>query len=207
MTTFIETPRFPEQIGYNFIGGAGYNTTVIVVNSGFEQRNVNWSESRCKYDIQNGLLKYSDVQALVSFFRSVKGKGFGFRFKDWQDFTAIAANGALGTGVADGTSTAYQMNKLYITGSLNESRIISKPVSTTIIVYKNGIPLIEGTNYTINYATGIVTFMSTPSFGDLLNWAGQFDVPVRFDTDDLTGQYDGSGLWLVQKLPIIEIRI
>ncbi len=205
--SFLETPRFPEQISYYAIGGSGYNTTVTIINSGFEQRNINWTESRCQYNIQNGNLSYAQVQTIVTFFRCVKGKGYGFRFKDWQDFTADITNGTLGTGIADGTSVDYQMNKVYVAGAFNEVRVIAKPISGTILIYANGVLQVEGTDYTLDYTTGIVTFMSPPTMDYSLTWAGEFDVPVRFDVDAIPGQFDGTGLWIVQALPLIEIRV
>ncbi len=41
---FIET-RFPDDISYGAAGGPGYQTDVVTVNSGAEQRNAAWQDA------------------------------------------------------------------------------------------------------------------------------------------------------------------
>jgi len=205
--SFLETPRFPDQVAFWAVGGAGYNTTIIVVNSGYEQRNINWSQALAKYDISEGMRTLSDVAATIAFFRSVKGKAHGFRFKDFQDYQVTTANGILGEGVGNSTAT-YQMKKVYAAGALNEHRIITKPVAATVNVYKNAVLQVLNTDYTFSATTGIVTFLgSPPTNSDTLTWAGEFDVPVRFDIDEMRGTPNDGGLWTWETIPIVEIRV
>ena len=35
--------RFPTRVSYGAIGGPRFSTTVQILNSGFEQRNINWA--------------------------------------------------------------------------------------------------------------------------------------------------------------------
>lgn len=205
--SFLETPRFPDAVAFWAVGGAGYNTTVIVVNSGYEQRNINWSQARAKYDISEGMRTLMDVAATISFFRAVKGKAHGFRFKDFQDYQVTTANGILGDGVGDGTDE-YQMKKVYTAGALGEERIISKPVASTVNVYVNGVLQVLNTDYTFDATTGLVTFLGTPPDNtDTLTWAGEFDVPCRFDIDEMRGTPNDGGLWTWETIPIVEIRV
>lgn len=68
------------------------------------------------------------------------------------------------------------------------------------------------TAHTLDTATGIVTIVSAPSAANV-TWAGEFDVPMRFDTDKLDGrivtrQADGGGLlheW--DSIPVIEVPV
>lgn len=177
--TFIESPRFPDSIATWAKGGAGYNTTVVIVNSGYEQRNINWSQARAQYNIaqawrtlqasgQTSFLGYDFIQ----FFNNVQGMGVGFRFKDFNDYEVLTTNGVLGlpqsggstviTGIANGNQI-YQLYKNYFYGSNTFSRIIPKPVASSPIpvIYNNGTPLVLGTNYTIDTTTGLVTLIAT----------------------------------------------
>ena len=104
--------------------------------------------------------------------------------------------GILGTGVGTGV-TSYQMNKKYTSGANTFSRKISKPVSGTCIIYKNAVAqtLVVGVpgagQVSIDYTTGIVTWGTAPGGGDAITWAGEFDVPVRFDSDWLSATRRG----------------
>ncbi len=78
---FIETPRFPENISRGASGGPGYQTDVVVVSSGHEKRNITWPLGRARYDVAHGVRTQAQMDALIAFFRSIKGKGDDFRFK------------------------------------------------------------------------------------------------------------------------------
>jgi uncharacterized protein (TIGR02217 family) len=52
-----------------------------------------------------------------------------------------------------------------------------------------------------------VTFYGTaPTVSDTLSWTGEFDVPVRFDTDTFSASYDDLNASSVS-LPVVEIRL
>ena len=41
---------------------------------------------------------------------------------------------------------------------------------------------------------------------DTLAWSGQFDVPMRFDTDQLVGQIIAPNLYSWSSIPLVEVR-
>lgn len=188
---FIET-RFPADISYGASGGAGFRTDVVPVNSGFEQRNAAWQDSRCAYDVAHGLKTQAQLDALIAFFRVMKGRANGFRFKDWADFEVATGEGIFSTI----DSTHFQMVKRYSTAGNNHDRDITKPVNGTIVV-------IGGTGVTIDYTTGIVTVSS----GTPTAWTGEFDVPVRFDTDQMKISIENVGAYTWGSIPIVEVRV
>jgi hypothetical protein len=57
-----------------------------------------------------------------------------------------------------------------------------------------------------------VTFSVVAGGGDTVRWAGQFDVPVRFDTDEFRTRFDvlrvsdGEAMHWLMSLPIVEMR-
>jgi uncharacterized protein (TIGR02217 family) len=50
MSGFHEV-RFPDNIAYGATGGPEFATTVVVTGAGHEQRNVNWTEARGRWDV------------------------------------------------------------------------------------------------------------------------------------------------------------
>lgn len=284
--SFIETPRFPEDISFGMQSGPTYNTDIVVVSSGAESRNANWTAARWKGDVSYGVRTQTQLDTLIAYFRAMKGRAHGFRIKDWSDYLVTTANGLLGAGVGTGNPT-YQLNRVYTTGSLSESRVIKKPVTSTIKIFKAAVEQTLTTHYTLDSTTGIVTFVATssksitgitqanpgvvtatahgftngqdvyisgvggmtqvnnltftvagatantfqlsgvdttsytaytsggtaalyPQSGDALTWSGEFDIPVRFDTDEMrysiVSKHADDLVMSWQGVPVIETR-
>jgi len=198
---FIEV-RFPTAIAYGSAGGPEYSTDIVITQSGYEQRNANWSQARARYNVAHGVKTQAQLDTLIAFFRARKGRADGFRFKDWTDYQVTAQ--LIATG--DGTTTVFQLVKSYLSGGVTESRIVSKPVSGTVNLYLNGT-LQAGSAYTLDITTGLVTFHTAPAGSVAVSADFQFDVPVRFDTDRLSATIDsyGSNSW--HDIPLVEVRV
>jgi len=194
--SFIETPRFPETISYGATGGPTWSTDVVMTNGGNEYRNQTWSQSLCRYDVAHAARRATDYVTLVAFYRAMAGRLHGFRYKDWGDYAVTSAQGAFVLL----TATTFQMYRAYTAGSLTDLRKIVKPVTGTVAVTGGASP-------SVDYTTGIVTVAS----GTPTAWSGQFDVPCRFDIDQMQGEIigpDGSALimgW--HSIPIVELRL
>ena len=81
--------------------------------------------------------------------RARRGKAYGFRFKDWTDYKATGQ--LLGTG--DGAIKAFQLVKRYPSGSIIEVRTITKPVTSTVRAYKDGVEQLAG--WSVDVTTGL----------------------------------------------------
>lgn len=198
---FVEV-RFPTDIAYGSAGGPEYSTDVVVLQSGYEQRNSNWSQARVRYNVAYGVKTPAQLQSLIGFFRARKGRADGFRFKDWTDYQATAQS--LGTG--DGTQTQFQLVKNYASGSVTETRLVTKPVNGTVSLYLNGVLQSSGA-YSVNYTTGLVTFTAAPGSGVAVTADFEFDIPVRFDTDRLSAVLETYGAQSAEDIPLVEIRV
>ena len=203
--SFIESPRFPDVIAFTAVGGPGFSTNIITLASGYESRNINWTSSRYGYDLAIPVRSQVEVDVINAFFRNAKGKARGFRFKDYSDFEAVDSS------VVSITSKTFQLQKVYTSGTETNNRIITKPVADTIQIYV-GTTLVESgfsPGYTLDEETGIITFEDEP--GGTVTWTGEFDVPVRFDTDLLQWRVVDRGsdglLYQIEQLPLVEIRI
>lgn len=100
---------FPETISYGSSGGPKFKTTIFTADSGYEQRNVDWRDVRCEYDVAHGIKSREQMDELFAFFMARRGRAYGFRFKDWSDFQIKQQ--VIGEG--DGTTTEFQIVKTY----------------------------------------------------------------------------------------------
>lgn len=197
--SFLETPRFPETVSFGFTGGPGFQTDVVIVDSGREFRTQNWSQARRTYEASYAARLPAAYRPLQAFFHTAAGKANGFRVKDWSDFQDSDAGGAAVLGIID--ATHFQLYKRYTAGAATYDRIIQKPVSGKVTITGTGA-------YTLDTTTGIVT---KTSGADPTGWTGEFDVPCRFDTDEMKiDVMDRAGTDLIigwSSIPIIEIRV
>lgn len=201
---FYETPRFPEKISYGAVGGPGFSTEVVTVESGREKRNARWTFPQHRWDVSHAVRTQAELDALRAFFLAMNGKLHGWRFKDWSDYAALITEGVC-TGI---TSTTFQLVKRYTNGAVSKARNITKPIASGFVLKNSGVTLVLTTDYTLNTVTGIVTTV-TPKTAANLTWSGEFDVPMRFDTDEFQAEIvdrsQGTLLYALSSVPIVEI--
>ena len=68
--SFIESPRFPDKLGYGASGGPQFRTTIIELGSGFEQRNGDWSVERRRYDLIHTAKTREDFDELLAYYQA-----------------------------------------------------------------------------------------------------------------------------------------
>jgi len=193
---------FPTDIAYGSSGGPEYSTDIVITHGGYEQRNINWAQARAKYNVAHGIKTQAQLDILIAFFRARKGRANGFRFKDWSDYKATGQT--IGTG--NGTNKVFQLIKTYESGSVYETRIINKPVSGSVLVYKNSVLQSESA-YSLDTSNGVITFIAAPANNVVITADFEFDVPVRFDTDRLSAILDSYGVTSWNDIPLVEIKI
>ncbi|WP_347268129.1 DUF2460 domain-containing protein [Paracoccus sp. (in: a-proteobacteria)] len=201
--------RFPDDISRGARGGPERRTQVVELASGEEERNASWANSRRRYDVSYGVRRADDLAAVVAFFEARGGRLHGFRFKDWSDYKSCAPSGTpapvdqqIGSG--DGTATAFPLVKRYLSGAQSWTRAITKPVAGTVRVALNGVEQLSG--WSVDTATGIVSFEAAPIAGVVIRAGFAFDVPVRFDSDALDVTLDIERLGSITSIPLLEIR-
>jgi uncharacterized protein (TIGR02217 family) len=199
MSGFHEV-QFPSDISYGSSGGPEFSTDVVITHSGHEQRNANWSEVRAVYNVSHAIKTKTQLDSLIAFFRARQGRAYGFRFKDWSDYSAKAQK--IGTG--NGVLTQFQLVKEYVSSATIISRNIKKPVAGTLKIFLKGVEKTSGVS--LDSATGIVTLTPAPASGVIITADFEFDVPVRFDTDRLSASLDNYGVNSWNNIPIVEVR-
>jgi len=203
--------RFPVSLSLGSGGGPERRTEIVTLASGHEERNALWSESRRRYDAGLGMRGADDIAALIAFFEARNGRLHGFRWKDWSDYRSglpsvapSASDQLLGTG--DGARTAFALVKRYVSGAQEHVRAIVKPVAGSVRVAVDGVERAEGAEWSVDAATGVVTFVAPPGPGAAVTAGFDFDVPVRFDTDLLDISVSGFAAGEVPSVPVVEIR-
>lgn len=203
--SFLETPVFPSCVAYGARGGPKFLTNVVVLASGREQRNVVWSKVRAEYDVAHSMRTAVQMDELRDFFYAVQGRAFGFRFKDYTDYSCTLAQGIIED---DGASPSeLKLFKRYAKGAWSFDRRIYKPVPGSVVCYLNGSPM---PSWSVDYTTGTVTNTESGSPtrmpGDVLRWTGEFDVPVRFDTDRFEVSIDELDAYSWNPIKLVELR-
>jgi len=128
--------RFPTDISRGAQGGPERRTDVVVLGSGFEERNARWADSRRSYNAGYGIKSLDDLNAVIAFFEERRGRLYGFRWRDHVDWKSCLPGGdvapldqVIGTG--DGERVAFQLSKTYGGAYAPWQRTISKPVAVT----------------------------------------------------------------------------
>ena len=206
--------RFPTSISRGAHGGPERRTDVVVLGSGFEERNARWAHSRRSFNAGYGIKSVDDLHAIIAFFEERRGRLHGFRWRDHSDWKSCAPDAApnaldqwLGTG--DGTRALFQISKRY--GALHSpyDRPVGKPVAGTVLVAVAGVLRTSGVDFDLDVATGRITFRAghIPLSGAAITAGFEFDVPVRFDTDKLEINLSGFRHGAIPAIPVIEIRL
>ena len=205
--------QFPTNIALGSSGGPERRTEIVTLGSGHEQRNARWQNSRRRYDAGYGVKNLDDLYAIIAFFEERRGALFGFRFKDPLDWKScppmqVPASNDQIIGTGDGSTALYQLVKTFGSGASSYARPIIKPVSGSLTIAVDGSAQFETTDYTIDHATGEITFQpgSIPTTGTSISAGYLFDVPVRFATDELRINLAAFEAGNIPSIPLVEIK-
>lgn len=182
-TPFFDDVVFPLHVSRGSFGGPDWPAEIVELSSGAEERNSTIAQPLRRYEAKYGVRFKHEIHEILSLYYACRGRLTGFRMRDWSDYRSGPSNQAptandqaLGTG--DGISKAFQLTKRYAFAGHVFDRPIRKPEASTILVAIDGVPSVT---WTLDAATGIVTFATAPLLGEAITWGGQFHVPVRFD--------------------------
>jgi uncharacterized protein (TIGR02217 family) len=212
MTAFHEI-LFPLDIALNSAGGPERRTEVVLLGSGREERNARWAHSRRRYDAGYGVKTLEALSAVVAFFEERRGRLHGFRWRDRLDHSSASPGVAVSPfdqaiGEGDGEQDTFALAKSYGGVYAPYARPIAKPVAGSVRVAVAGLEAEEGTDFTCDGTTGVVTFLPghVPPEAAAVTAGFLFDVPVRFDTDYLEVDLAAFTAGAIPKIPLLEIK-
>lgn len=186
----IHNIRLPVWIEVGSRGGAGFQTTRQVYDSGVESRNQDWVNQKAKYNISYGVSNKENWSEVREFFYGRRGMAFGFLFLDWLDHDIT--NGLIGLG--DGANDTFLLIKYYEeTGPNPYLRPITRPIDpnsalalpdTVFDVFIDDI-LVDPADYTMDFDTGSLVFDTAPLLNEVVRVTCHFFVPCAFGVDEL----------------------
>ncbi|MCO5156917.1 MAG: DUF2460 domain-containing protein [Aquamicrobium sp.] len=205
--------RFPTSISFGATGGPERRVEIVALTSGREKRNLRFAHSRRHFDAGTGVRSLADLHEIVAFFEARRGSYHGFRFRDPFDMKSCAPDAApapddqaLGTG--DGARADFQLVKRYGEGGDAYERPIRKPVAGTVRVAVDGVERAAPAQFSVDHATGIVTFApgAVPAPGALVSAGFAFDIAARFDTERIAISLSAFKAGQIPSIPVIEIE-
>ncbi|WP_112663098.1 DUF2460 domain-containing protein [Microvirga flavescens] len=210
MASDFHEVRFPLDVSLGSRGGPVRRTDIVTLASGREHRNSRWANSRRRYDAGLGVRSIDALHAVIAFFEERRGRLIGFRFRDRTDWRSgppskepTPLDQRIGTG--DGATVTFQLVKTYGSSFSPYQRPIAKPVGGSVRVAVNGVEQLVGSAFNSDPTTGLVTFTSAPAAGAVITAGFNFDVPVRFDTDELEIDLSAFEAGAIPQIPLIEI--
>lgn len=193
--SFIEQ-RLLEKAAEGTQGGPTWATRQVALSNGMVRRNASRSRPLYRYVILFNNLLDDDHAEVLAAFNATRGGAYGFRLRDPREHSAVDVAFATGTGALQ----TAQLVLTYSWGSEQVVRPIRKPVAG-VVIKANGVVLPDAS---VDTTTGIATF--TAPAGETVTWSGEFDVPVRFETDQLAWDYAraAQGFVLSADIPLVE---
>lgn len=198
---------FPYDISFNSIGATRFQTDVVMVDSGHDQRQSRWSQPLMEYDVAYGVRTMEHLHGLIAFFRAMQGRKHAFLYHDHMDYTSTLAIGYEARrapptsptdqqlGVGNETIKVFQLVKHYPTpeGSAVSTRPIYKPKGGTVRVAIDGNLV---SHYTLDLNTGKITFdpriIRTGLTGMAMNevMSGENPIPNRWRISGAAGIFN-----------------
>lgn len=169
MTTAFDDVRLPPDIEQGALIGPSFQTTIVPLSGGAEQRNADWQQEKLVADISYGIMAKDDARdvsnsfaAVMRFYRARMGRWRSFRFRDWSDYQIFE-------------EPLVMLNPHYALLTITYEgykRIITRPILDTIQIA--GDPQFEVLD------GGLIHFPNAQADTTI---TCEFDVPMRFDTD------------------------
>jgi uncharacterized protein (TIGR02217 family) len=170
--------------GYGWAGGPNFKTLIDVLQNGDEYRNAEWAEVRHSYSAPFLNIRKEAYREIKRMFLACRGMAYAFRFRDELDFEADDEIFAVG----DGTQDTFQLAKISVVDGVEYVRnVYAIRIGTTPVITINDTPT---TAFLFNDRTGELEFDTPPANGAVLRWSGEFDIWVRFATDDVNFSLD-----------------
>ncbi|MGB0749049.1 MAG: phage distal tail protein, Rcc01695 family [Magnetospiraceae bacterium] len=211
----------PDNLARGSSGEELFAVDDVTVDSGAEQRISRWQHPRRAFDVGYAVQTMEQLQTLAAFWKVVRGKEYSFRFKDWSDYHSADWAGQVRNpitkddqqiGIGDGTTPDFQLTKIYTYpetfggGTQSYTRLITKPRHGSVLIAVDGVLQTETTDYAVDHATGVVTFVTAPAAAAVVSAGYEFDVQCRFDIDGFPLEHQFHAGGDASSIRIVEVR-
>ena len=206
MIPFAET-RFPVDVALGASGGPQRDTRIVRLASGREHRNQRRAHPVRRYEAGYGVTDLDALHAVLAFYEARRGPLIGFRFRDPLDWKSCAPNEEITAldqeiGQGDGEAVGFTLAKRYGGPADGYLRPITRPVAGTVRVAVDGV---EVQPVSVDTTTGRIELPTPPAVGTAVTAGFQFDVPVRFESDQLTINVTTFQAGEIPSIPLVEV--
>ena len=219
----------PRDIAYGSVSGPEAHADVVTTTSGFRHTNNLWDQYLRRLTISFNARTPINAGIILAVFEA-GGIVDTFNQRDHGDWNttdgdmrlrADAGEGAITkddqpmqntvdlTEVGDASTTTFQLTKKRTKNTATHLRLIKKPQATSPVplVALDGVLKATPADYSIDFTTGICTFVAAPGGGVVPTWGGSFFIPVafidsRFNQHILTGD-----IHQALNLELTEVRV
>jgi uncharacterized protein (TIGR02217 family) len=185
----------PDFIAIHLKGGPNFATSIASSMSGREIRISDREYSIQRYNLSGARLSFEQFNIFNCFFRNRKGKNYSFRAKDYADFQLnnqmLRNQGA--------TTRHVEIFKIYEDNIGGYFRRITTLCPSTIML---NIAVQD-----IDYINGIITLNRPLAPEENLIINAEFDVAVRFCSDEFKYSFCQDGSVLIDELELQEVII
>lgn len=201
MTGFHDV-NFPSRLKFNVSGGPEMRVDVTRLSSGHERRNKRWSAPLRRYLISVGQRPLDEIQVLTAFFEARSGPLYGFRFRDPFEHSTATLNQNVSAndveiGIGDGVAT--EMNLI-----LGNGRQVTHPIEESLRVAIDGVEI--STGFSFDHSSKKLSFDQAPASGETISAGFQFDVPVRFENEQLVATRTVNNAGEIADITLLELR-
>lgn len=214
MAIIVDEVRLPEDIERGASVGPMFQTSIVALSSGKEDANQDWQEDLIVADIAWGMMPDEDAsnediengfKRIFEFFVLRRGRHRGFLFRNPLD--SEGTNQVMRPNLA--VPRTFQLSKTWQDAATSYSKRITRPVDASIVVFYNGtaIPRNGGNGVPAwqHVGKGVIQFAADVPAG-VYTASFTYDVPMRFETDNLRIVLESLKAGEVPEITIQQIR-
>jgi uncharacterized protein (TIGR02217 family) len=173
----VDAVTLTDKWALNAKMGPVFQTTIVPLSGGYEDRNQDWSEALWRYEIELVNRPLSEIQTFINVFAGRRGAARSFLLVDPIYNSLTDEN--IGTG--DGTTAAFQARQLFTDAANAYYRYWYS--LTSLVVKVAGVTKTLTTHYT--ESNGLITFTggNIPTAAQAITISANTFVRVRFSDD------------------------
>ncbi|TIL23666.1 MAG: hypothetical protein E5Y88_22330 [Mesorhizobium sp.] len=171
----VDTVAINNKFALDMKMGPVFQTTVIPLMGGYEDRNQDWQVALWRYDVSLNNRPLSEIRSFMAHVLGRRGSANAFPLRDPLDNTLTDEN--IGTG--DGVTTEFRITKTYA----DDNRPYRRPLAivSNLVVKVAGVTQDEETDY--EQQDGWLSFTDAPTAGQAITVTCDFLIPVRYQAD------------------------
>lgn len=171
----VDTVAINSKFALGMQMGPVFQTTIIPLMGGYEDRNQDWPVALWRYDVSLNNRPIAEIRAFLAHILGRRGAMHVFPLRDPLDNSLTDEN--IGTG--DGVTIEFPITKTYA----DDDRPYRRPLAivSNLVVKVAGGTQVADVQYV--HEDGWLAFRDAPTTGQAITVSCDFLIPVRYDSD------------------------